>query len=98
MVMPGHVPRVSDEIAARYPIPPNAFVILPCLVRPRSRGYLRLRTADPNGPLEIQPNFLVEQADVEALATCVELGLDLASQPAYRDLVKRWGVPPRRMR
>ena len=69
----------------------------PCLVRPRSRGYLRLRTADPNGPLEIQPNFLAEQADVEALATCVELGLDLASQPAYRDLVKRWVVPPERM-
>jgi choline dehydrogenase len=97
MVMPGQMPLVSDEIAARYPIPPNAFVILPCLVRPRSRGYLRLRTADPNGPLEIQSNFLAEQADVEALASCVELGLDLASQPAYRDLVKRWVIPPRGM-
>jgi choline dehydrogenase len=96
MVMPGQVPLVSNEIAARYLIPPNAFVLLPCLVRPRSRGYLRLRTADPNGPLEIQPNFLAEQADVEALATCVELGLDLASQPAYRDLIKRWVVPPER--
>jgi len=97
MVMPGQVPLVSDEIAAQYPIPPNAFVIFPCLVRPQSRGYLRVRTADPNGPLEIQPNFLAEQADVEALTTCVELGLELASQPAYRDLVKRWVVPPRRM-
>jgi len=97
MVMPGQVPLVSDEIAARYPIPPNAFVILPCLVGPQSRGYLRLKTADPNAPLEIQPNFLAEQADVEALASGVELGLDLASQPAYRDLIKRWVVPPRRM-
>jgi choline dehydrogenase-like flavoprotein len=89
----------DHRIAVRfaYLIPPNAFVILPCLVRPRSRGYLRLRTADPNGLLEIQPNFLAEQADVEALASCVELGLDLASQPAYRDLVKRWVVPPERM-
>jgi choline dehydrogenase len=97
MVLPGQVPLVSDEIAARYPIPANAFVILPCLVRPWSRGYLRLRTAAPDGPLEIQPNFLEDQADVEALATGVELGLDLASQPAYRDLIKRWVVPPRRM-
>ena len=80
-----------------YPIPPNAFVIIPCLVRPQSRGYLRLRTADPNAPLEIQPNFLAEQADALALASCVELGLDLAAQPAYRDLIKRWVVPPRRM-
>ena len=97
MVMPGQVPLVSDELAARFSIPPNAFVILPCLVRPSSRGYLRLRTADPNGPMEIQPNFLAEQADVEALATCVELGLDFASQPAYRGLVKGWIVPPKRM-
>jgi choline dehydrogenase len=97
MVLPVQVPLVSDEIAARYPIPPNAFAIFPCLVRPQSRGYLRLRTAEPDGPLEIQPNFLAEQADVEALATCVGLGLDLASQPAYRDLIKRWIVPPERM-
>jgi choline dehydrogenase len=97
MVLPVQVPLVSDEIAARYPIPPNAFAIFPCLVRPRSRGYLRLRTAGPNGALEIQPNFLAEQADVEALAAGVELGLDLASQPAYRELIQRWIVPPRRM-
>src|SRR5262245_39962918 len=97
MVMPGQGPLVSDEIAARYPIPPNASVILPCLVRPQSRGYLRLRTADPDGPLEIQPNFLAAQADVEALAAAIELGLDLASQRAYRDLIKRWVVPPERM-
>jgi choline dehydrogenase-like flavoprotein len=50
-----------------------------------------------NGPLEIQPNFLEEPADVDALAAGVELGLDIASQPAYRDLIKRWIVPPRRM-
>jgi choline dehydrogenase-like flavoprotein len=97
MLMPGQVPLVSDEIADRYPIPANALAILPCLVRPRSRGSLRLRTAGSDGPLEIQPNFLAEQADAEALASCVELGLDLASQPAYRELIKRCVVPPRRM-
>jgi choline dehydrogenase len=97
MLLPVQVPLVTDEIAARYPIPPNAFSIFPCLVRPRSRGYLRPRTAAPDGPLEIQPNFLAEQADAEALASCVELGLELASQPAYRDLIKRWIVPPRGM-
>src|SRR5262249_18384416 len=90
MVLPVPVPLVSDEAAARYPSPPNAFAIFPCLVRPHSRGYLRLRTARPDGPPEIQPNFLAEQADVDALANCVELGLDIASQPAYRELIKRW--------
>src|SRR5262249_37591598 len=48
-------------------------------------------------PLEIQPNFLKEQADVDALVAGVELGLDIASQPAFRDLIKRWVAPTRRM-
>ncbi len=38
MILPLQVPLTSDEIAAQYPIPPNAFAILPALVRPRSRG------------------------------------------------------------
>ena len=56
-----------------------------------------MRTAEPNGPLEIQPNFLAEQGDVDALVAGIELGLDIASQPAFRDLIKRWVAPPERM-
>ena len=97
MVLAAQVPLVSDEIATRYVIPPNTFALFPCLVQPLSRGYLRIRSAEPNGALEIQPNFLAEQADVDALASGVELGLDLASQPAYLHLIKRWIVPAKRM-
>src|SRR5262249_24045778 len=57
------VPLVSAEIGAQYPIPANAFCIVPGLVRPQSRGYLWMKTASHDGPLEIQPNFLKEQAD-----------------------------------
>jgi choline dehydrogenase len=56
-----------------------------------------MKTAEYDGPLEIQPNLLSEQADVDALVAGVELGLDIASQPAFRDLIKRWVAPPRRM-
>jgi len=97
MCMPAHVPLVSSEIAAEHAIPSNSFVVLPSLMRPRSRGYLRLRTADPTGPLEIQPNFLTEPADVDALAASVELALEIAAQPAYRELIKRRVVPATRM-
>jgi choline dehydrogenase len=97
MFLPVQVPIVSDEIRAAYPGPPNAFTLLPALVRPQSRGYLRLKTSDPDGPLEIQPNFLKEPADVDALVTAVELSLDIASQPAYRDLVRRWVAPTKRL-
>ena len=96
MILATQVPLVSDEIAAQYPIPPNSFGIVPALVRPQSRGYLRLKTAGHDGP-EIQPNFLAEQADVDALVAGIELGLEIASQPAFRDLIQRWVAPPRRM-
>jgi choline dehydrogenase len=97
MVLATQVSLVSDEIAAQYPIPPNSFGIVPALVRPQNRGYLRLKTARHDGPLEIQPNFLAEQADVDALVAGIELGLEIASQPAFHDLIKRWVAPARRM-
>jgi choline dehydrogenase len=97
MFLTVQIPFVSPEIGAQYPIPPNAFAIVPALVRPRSRGYLRLKTAEPNGPLEIQPNFLAEQADVDALVAGIELGFDIASQPAFRDLIKCWVAPAKRL-
>src|SRR5262245_3537967 len=96
-LLPLQVPYVSDEIAARYPLPPNVFSLVPCLLRVQSRGALRLRTALPDGPLEIQPNFLAEQADVDALVAGIDLGLDLAAQPAYSDLIRRWVAPPERL-
>jgi choline dehydrogenase len=97
MVLATQVPFVSDDIAAQFPIPPNSFGIVPALVRPQSRGYLRLKTTGHDGRLEIQPNFLAEQADVDALLAGVELGLEIASQPAFRDLIKRWVAPARQM-
>ena len=97
MVLATQVPLVSDEIAAQYPIPPNSFGIVPALVRPQSRGDLRLNTAGHDGRLEIRPNFLAEQADVDALVASIELGLEIASQPAFRDLIKRRVAPAIRM-
>ncbi len=91
------IPYVTPEVAKEYPIPGAAFCIAPGLMRVESRGYVRMKTNLPDGPLEIQPNLLSESADVEALATAVELGLDIASQPAYRDLIKRWVAPPGRL-
>ncbi len=93
MLLPVQGPYLSNEIRARYSIPPNTFSLLLGLVRPQSRGFLRMKTAKHDGPLEIQPHFFKEQADLDALTTGVEIGLDMALQPAYRDLIKSWIVP-----
>ncbi len=89
---------VMPEIARRYPVPAaDGFTLLPGLMRPQSRGYVKMKTARPDGPLEIQPNFLRETADVEALVAAVEIAFELADQPAYRNLIKRWVAPDRRL-
>jgi choline dehydrogenase len=88
---------LTPELETRNPLPPTAFSIAPGLLDTKSRGYLRLRSNEPDGPLEIQPNMLTEQADLDALVAGFELALDLASEPAYRDITKRWIVPPKRL-
>jgi choline dehydrogenase len=93
MLVSMQVPYVSPEL--RCPLPPNGISLLPSLVRPQSRGYLRLVTA--GGELEIQPNFLAERADMDALLAAVDLCSDLAAEPAYRKLIRSWAAPRGRL-
>jgi choline dehydrogenase len=95
MILSSQIPFLSDEIRARYPIPDEAFCILLGLVRPQSRGFLRMKTARHDGPLEIQPNLLAERADVDALVSGIGLGLDISSRPAFRKLIERRVAPVR---
>lgn len=56
------------------------------LLKPRSRGSVRLRSADPADPPRIElPNFR-DRSDLERLAEGYRLARDVASQPAIRAL------------
>jgi choline dehydrogenase len=90
-------PYVSPELEATHSIPSNGFTLIPCLVGVESRGYLRMKTSRFDGPLEIQPNFLSAQSDIDAMISAIELGLELASQPALGELIGRWATPAKRM-
>jgi choline dehydrogenase len=83
----------ATRTGRKVTVPENALAIRPGLVRVASRGRLRLLTAAHDGAMEIQPNFLAEKADVDALVAGVEISLELASQPAFRDLIKTWIDP-----
>lgn len=52
------------------------------LLRPRSRGCVRLRPDDPYGPPVIDPNYLGSPDDVATLIKGVERVRDLAARPA----------------
>ena len=53
-----------------------------CLLRPRSRGTISLRTADPLEPPAIDPNFLAHPDDVEDMVAGFKLTRRLMDAPA----------------
>ncbi|XP_068086553.1 glucose dehydrogenase [FAD, quinone] isoform X2 [Anabrus simplex] len=76
----------DDETPLTGPIP--RFDITPSLLRPRSKGYLTLRSNDPHDPPRIFANYLVEQRDVNVLMDGVRFALQLAET----DVLKNYGV------
>jgi len=53
-----------------------------CVLRPKSRGSVRLASADPLAAPAIDPNFLAERDDVERLVRGVKLMRAILAQPA----------------
>ncbi|MGZ4666782.1 MAG: GMC family oxidoreductase [Frankiaceae bacterium] len=64
-----------------------AVSLAPSLVAPRSRGTVRLRSADPSAAPRITGNFLADREDVEALLTGIELVRHFTRTNALRDIV-----------
>ena len=60
-----------------------------CLLRPKSRGSVTLNNADPMQPPLIDPNFLGEEADLEAMVAGYKTTRRLMETPALRALRKK---------
>jgi choline dehydrogenase-like flavoprotein len=60
-----------------------------CLLRPKSRGSVWLKNADPTQAPLIDPNFLGEEADVEAMVAGYKTTRRLMETPSMRALQKK---------
>ena len=89
--------HAGPEVAAAYDVSGDVFAISPGLVGSRSVGFMRLHGAEPGSPVEIQPNFLAEEADRTALVDGMEMIMELAATPAYRALIAAPAAPDRRL-
>ncbi len=90
-------PHAGPEIVRDYRVPDACFAISPGLMRSASRGYLRLISAEPGGTMVIQPNFLQEPADFDALVDSIDVCMDLGATSAYASLCERPASPDRRL-
>lgn len=66
-----------------------------CQIRPRSRGFVELRSPDPHDPPRIVPNYLSDPYDLETMARAVKLGREIMGQPVLAPLIRREILPDR---
>lgn len=82
----------SPETARYAPAVP-AWGLAPGLVRPKSKGQLRLTGPNPLDPLIIDTQLLSDPADFKALMTCVEMCRDIARSAPLREFGSREVMP-----
>ncbi|PZO80583.1 MAG: alanine-phosphoribitol ligase [Mesorhizobium amorphae] len=68
------------------------------VLRPKSRGTVRLRSADPADKPVVDPNFLAEEYDRRIGAEGVRISCEIMAQPALGKLIKGRHVPDRSAR
>jgi choline dehydrogenase len=90
------LPLMTPELRRRYPISTHeAFTISPALVRPTSRGTLKLRSADPEESPRLEANFLATAEDLRATVRCIEMTRELGAQAGFSEVRDRELVPGR---
>lgn len=62
-------------------------------LQPKSRGEVRLKSANPDDMIEIDANFLDNKEDLDAHVRAVRLGLKMFEAPALKELIREVIVP-----
>ena len=87
--------HANDEVATRYDLSGDIFAMSPGLMRSASIGRMRLSSAEPGAAIDLQPNFLAEPVDLEALIAGVDTIMELSATKAFADLIARPAAPDR---
>lgn len=69
--------------AEGYEMPEHGYTIAAGIVAPKSRGTLRLASADPAVQPLVDPNILADEYDLEALCDAIEMCREVGVQAAF---------------
>jgi choline dehydrogenase len=72
---------------------PNSISILPGVVRPASRGWIRLASANPLDKPLVNPNYLSAKSDAERLVQAVRIAREIFATQAFAPWVKQELLP-----
>lgn len=76
----------------------TSLTVLATLIYPRSRGTLRLASADPTTAPLIDFQYLADPADLEVLAEGSEMVREIFASPAFKGAIKEETHPGERLR
>jgi choline dehydrogenase len=91
------LPYASEVVAKKYAPPGTSWALCAGLVAPKSRGEIKLRSADPKDRPIVDARFLSHPDDVKALAFGIEVSRDIGNSAAMKDFVKREVAPGKKL-
>jgi len=77
--------------AALHPFP--GFMASVCQLRPDSRGFVRIKSADPRMPPAIQPRYLSARTDCDCVVDGMKLLRRVMNQPVMREHIAEERAP-----
>lgn len=87
------VPKSSVENIARFGLPEAGWTLFAGVVRPKSRGHIALRSANPLDPVDIHANMLSHPDDVKAAVAAVTLCREIGNSAPLRPFTRREVMP-----
>jgi len=87
------VPFAAAEMLARYNAPAGSWSMFAGIVRPKSRGRIRLTGPNPLDPIQIETDMMSHPDDVKAAIGGVQLCREIGNSAVFRPFVKREVMP-----
>jgi len=88
-----NVPFGVAEMLARYNAPAGSWSIFAGIVRPKSRGRIRLTGPTPLDPVQIETNMMSHRDDIKAAIASVKLCREIGNSAVFRPFTKREVMP-----
>ncbi|XP_075531979.1 glucose dehydrogenase [FAD, quinone]-like [Dermacentor variabilis] len=88
---------IADELWEKVYAPyvyADTMSVYPVLLRPKSRGFIKLRSRNPHDPPILDPKYLSHPDDIMTLVDAMKFSMAVAEAPAFRKYgVRMWDLP-----
>jgi choline dehydrogenase len=84
---------LSGDARVRLRHPVAKISVRAGFLQPKSRGWVRLRSADPRDPPRIRFNLLSEPEDMDGMVRALELSRHLYAQAPLKELIRHEALP-----